>query len=76
MKAATALATGIPFLIVALLFQRGMTTFSFARRHAQLITRIGGALLVAVGVLELTGAWTSAMQWIQTHWIAGVKSPL
>src|SRR5215470_17992514 len=70
------LGLGIPFLIVALLFQRGMTTFGFARRHAQLITRVGGALLVAVGVLELTGAWTSAMQWIQTHWAAGVKSPL
>jgi cytochrome c-type biogenesis protein len=70
------LGLGIPFLIVALLFQRGMTTFGFARRHARLITRLGGALLVAVGVLELTGAWTSAMQWIQTHWIAGVKSPL
>jgi cytochrome c-type biogenesis protein len=70
------LGLGIPFLIVALLFQRGMTTFGFARRHARLITRVGGALLVAVGVLELTGAWTSAMQWIQTHWVAGVKSPL
>jgi cytochrome c-type biogenesis protein len=70
------LGLGIPFLIVALLFQRGMTTFGFARRHARLITRVGGALLVAVGVLELTGAWTSAMQWIQTHWAAGVNSPL
>src|SRR5215472_9290409 len=70
------LGLGIPFLIVALLFQRGMTTFGFARRHAQLITRVGGALLVAVGVLELTGTWTAAMQWIQTHWAAGVKSPL
>jgi hypothetical protein len=27
-------------------------------------------------VLELTGTWTTAMQWIQTHWIANVKSPL
>jgi cytochrome c-type biogenesis protein len=70
------LGLGIPFLIVALLFQRGMTTFSFARRHARLITRVGGALLVAVGVLELTGTWTAAMQWIQTHWAAGVKAPL
>jgi cytochrome c-type biogenesis protein len=70
------LGLGIPFLIVALLFQRGMTTFGFARRHARLITRIGGALLVAVGVLELTGTWTAAMQWIQTHWAAGVQSPL
>lgn len=70
------LGLGIPFLIVALLFQRGMTTFGFARQHARLITRVGGALLVAVGVLELTGTWTAAMQWIQTHWAAGVKSPL
>jgi cytochrome c-type biogenesis protein len=70
------LGLGIPFLIVALLFQRGMTTFSFARRHARLITRVGGAMLVAVGVLELTGTWTAAMQWIQTHWAAGVQSPL
>jgi cytochrome c-type biogenesis protein len=70
------LGLGVPFLIVALLFQRGMTTFGFARRHARLITRIGGAMLVAVGVLELTGTWTAAMQWIQTHWVAGVKSPI
>jgi cytochrome c-type biogenesis protein len=70
------LGLGIPFLIVAVLFQRGMTTFGFARRHARLITRVGGAMLVAVGVLELTGTWTAAMQWIQTHWIANVKSPL
>jgi cytochrome c-type biogenesis protein len=70
------LGLGIPFLIVALLFQRGMTAFGFARRHARLITRIGGAMLVAVGVLELTGTWTAAMQWIQTHWVAGVEAPL
>jgi cytochrome c-type biogenesis protein len=70
------LGLGIPFLIVALLFQRGMTAFGFARRHARLITQVGGALLVAVGVLELTGTWTAAMQWIQTHWAAGVTSPL
>jgi cytochrome c-type biogenesis protein len=70
------LGLGIPFLIVALLFQRGMTAFGCARRHARLITRVGGAMLVAVGVLELAGTWTAAMQWIQTHWAAGVKSPL
>jgi cytochrome c-type biogenesis protein len=69
------LGLGIPFLIVALLFQRGMTTFGFARRHARLITRIGGAMLVLVGVLELTGAWTSALHWIQVHWVASYQSP-
>jgi cytochrome c-type biogenesis protein len=69
------LGLGIPFLIVALLFQRGMTAFGFARRHARLITRIGGAVLIAVGVLELTGAWTAALHWIQVHWVASYQSP-
>ena len=70
------LGLGIPFLIVAVLFQRGMTAFGFARRHARLITRVGGALLVVIGVLELTGAWTSVLSWIQTHWVSGYQSPL
>jgi cytochrome c-type biogenesis protein len=70
------LGLGIPFLIVALLFQRGMTAFGFARRHARLITRAGGALLVVIGVLELTGAWTAVLSWIQTHWVSGYQSPL
>ncbi len=70
------LGLGIPFLVVALLFQRGLATFGFARRHARLITRLGGAMLVAIGVLELTGTWTSALQWIQTHWVAGYQSPI
>jgi cytochrome c-type biogenesis protein len=70
------LGLGIPFLVVALLVQRGLATFGFARRHARLITRLGGAMLVAVGVLELTGTWTSALLWIQTHWVAGYQSPV
>ena len=70
------LGLGIPFLVVAALFQRGVTAFGFARRHAQLITRLGGAMLVAVGVLELTGGWTSALNWIQMHWVAGYQSPI
>jgi cytochrome c-type biogenesis protein len=69
------LGLGIPFLIVAVLFQRGVAAFGFARRHARLITRLGGAMLVAVGVLELTGAWTSALLWVQLHWVAGYQSP-
>ena len=70
------LGLGIPFMIVALLLQRGMTALGFARRHARLITRIGGAMLVAVGVLELTGAWTAALLWIQTHWVANYQTPI
>src|SRR6266487_2880854 len=62
------LGLGIPFLIVALAFERGVTAFSFARRHARAFSLAGGAMLVAVGVLEVTGAWSSALLWMKTHW--------
>jgi cytochrome c-type biogenesis protein len=71
-----ALGIGIPFLIVAFAFQRGVNVFGFARRHARLITRIGGALLIVVGVLEVTGAWQAAISWLQVHWLSGYTAPL
>ena len=70
------LGLGIPFIMVALAFQRGMTAFQFARRHAQLIARIGGGLLVLVGILEVTGAWNAALLWLQLHWLGSYNSPL
>ena len=70
------LGLGIPFLIVALAFERGVGAFGFARRHARAFSLAGGAMLVAVGILEITGAWSSALLWLQTHWIGNYKSPL
>ena len=71
-----ALGLGIPFLLVAVAFERGIRVFGFFRRHGRLITQIGGALLIAVGILEVTGAWGSAVVWLQAHWLAGYNSPL
>ncbi len=70
------LGIGIPFLFVAAAFQRGVRAFGFARRHAQLVTRIGAAMLIAVGVLQVSGAWTAAMTWLRIHWISGYTLPL
>jgi cytochrome c-type biogenesis protein len=70
------LGLGIPFIIVAFAFQRGVAVFGFARRHARLITGIGGAMLVLVGVLEVTGAWGIALTWMKVHWIQAYQSPL
>jgi cytochrome c-type biogenesis protein len=71
-----ALGIGIPFLIVAFAFQRGVTVFGFARRHARLITSIGGVMLIAVGVLEITGAWATAIGWLQHHWLSSYNTPI
>jgi cytochrome c-type biogenesis protein len=70
------LGIGIPLLAVAFAVDRGVTLFGFARRHARLITRIGGVLLIMVGLLEVTGAWTAAMAWLQTHWVNGYTPPI
>lgn len=73
---AYSIGLGVPFLIGALAFQRSMAAFGFARRHARAITRLGGAMLVTVGVLEVTGAWTAALSWLQVHWVGTYQSPL
>jgi cytochrome c-type biogenesis protein len=70
------LGLGIPFLLVALALERGVRLLGFARRHARLITRIGGLMLIAVGLLEVTGAWSSAVAWLQVHWVSGYTAPL
>jgi cytochrome c-type biogenesis protein len=70
------LGLGIPFLLVSVAFQRMMRMLAFFRRNARLVTRVGGAMLVIVGVLEVTGAWTAALSWLQTHWVNGYELPL
>ena len=70
------LGLGIPFLIVAFAFQRGASLFGFARRHGRLITQIGGVLLIVVGLLEVTGAWSSAVLWLKIHWLSSYNSPI
>jgi cytochrome c-type biogenesis protein len=70
------LGLGVPFLFAAMAVQRGLTAFAFARRHARLVTRIGGGMLVILGLLEVSGAWSSVLSWLQVHWFGGYVSPL
>jgi cytochrome c-type biogenesis protein len=53
-----------------------MNVFGFARRHARGIARVGGLMLVIVGILEVTGAWTSALLWLQIHWLSSYNMPI
>jgi cytochrome c-type biogenesis protein len=70
------LGLGIPFLIVAVAFQRVVNVLGFFRRNARMVSRIGGAMLVVVGILEVTGAWTSAINWLRANWLTGYHTPL
>jgi cytochrome c-type biogenesis protein len=63
------LGLGVPFVLVALGARWAMGATSFLRRHARTVTRVGGAVLVLVGLLLVTGAWTEMMQWLRS-WLA------
>jgi cytochrome c-type biogenesis protein len=70
------LGLGIPFLLVSVAFQQMMGMLGFFRRNARLVSRVGGGMLVVLGVLEVTGAWTAALDWLRAHWITGYSVPL
>src|SRR5439155_17704852 len=63
------LGLGIPFVLVALGARWALGATSFLRRHARSVTRFGGVVLVLVGLLLVTGAWTELMQWLRS-WLA------
>jgi cytochrome c-type biogenesis protein len=63
------LGLGVPFVVVALGARWAMGATTFLRRHARTVTRVGGAVLVVVGLLLVTGAWTDIMQWLRS-WLA------
>lgn len=56
---------GLPFILLGLLFTRAAGAIAFLRRHNLLIMRIGGAMLVLVGVLLLTGWWADFTIWLR-----------
>jgi cytochrome c-type biogenesis protein len=58
---------GIPFLIAALATEWMSVASTWLRRHARVIGLIGGLLLVAIGVCEITGLWHTFVLWLQTH---------
>lgn len=59
------LGLGLPFLLVALGLERSQRVLGFLRAHRVAVMRIGGGLLVLVGLALVTGLWglvTSQLQ--------------
>ncbi|MET8047134.1 cytochrome c biogenesis protein CcdA [Streptosporangium sp. NPDC005286] len=69
---AYALGLGLPFVVAGLAYSRALRTFKAVRRHSQLITRVGGVMLVVVGVLLVTGLWEQLVATIQ-GWVGGFE---
>ena len=69
------LGLGLPFILLGLLFRQAAGTLAWVRRHYVLIMRIGGGLLVAIGILLVSGVWDSITIWMRTL-VPGFETPL
>ena len=55
----------VPFVLTALAFSRATTAFAVIKRHYRAIVATGGAVLIAMGVLILSGGFTDLNVWAQ-----------
>jgi cytochrome c-type biogenesis protein len=64
----------IPFLLIALAFERMTNALAVVKRHFPVIIGIGGAVMIALGLLILTGEFTALNNWASkaVPWQEGV----
>ncbi len=60
-----ALGLGLPFIAAALAYRRMLGTIGWVRRHQRWVTGFGGLMLIAVGLLLVTGWWDVLVGWIR-----------
>ncbi|WP_084074244.1 cytochrome c biogenesis CcdA family protein [Demequina sp. NBRC 110052] len=68
------LGLGLPFLALAFYFERSGRVLAWLKRHRLALMRVGGAMLIILGVALVTGLWerfTGLLQgWIDGFWVA------
>lgn len=64
------LGLGLPFVVAALATEWMASVSTWLRRHSKIIGRVGGLMLIVIGVLEVTGAWHVFVLWLQVHFPA------
>ena len=69
------LGLGLPFLFLAFGFSWATTAVMVVRTHIRTVNLAGGALLILIGVLMLTGVWSTWLYQLQAV-IGGVVLPI
>lgn len=70
---AYSLGLGLPFVAAALAFRRMLGAVGWVRRHQVWVTRIGGGMLVLVGLLLVTGGWDLLIADLR-GWVTGYET--
>jgi cytochrome c-type biogenesis protein len=70
------LGLGIPFVLLAFGSAGAVAGLGWLRRHTRAIQIFGGALLIAVGALLVTGAWNDFVSWLRDAFVSDVRLPI
>jgi cytochrome c-type biogenesis protein len=62
---AYSLGMGLPFVAIAAGFSWATKSVDFVKRHLRTFNLIGGALLIVIGILLMTGLWNTFNSWLQ-----------
>ncbi|MGH3683481.1 MAG: cytochrome c biogenesis CcdA family protein [Pseudonocardiaceae bacterium] len=73
--AAYCLGLGMPFLLLALGARRAISAVSWLRKHVRGVQLAGGALLITVGVMLVTGLWAEFIAVVQGP-VRGFETPI
>lgn len=74
LSAVYALGLGLPFIAAGVAYRRALGAFGWVRRHQVWVMRAGGLMLVAVGVLLVTGWWDAAVTWLQINLVSSTET--
>lgn len=70
------LGLGVPFLLIAFGARWAVRATGWLRRNGRRVQLVGGALLLVVGILLVTGLWGELMGWMRSAFISDVELPL
>ena len=62
-----AIGLGIPFILFALVFRRALGISRALSRHRRTLQIVGGSVLIAIGLLLVTGVWEQWMALLQVR---------
>lgn len=67
------LGLGLPFILIAAMYERSARVSRWLQDRQRPIQIIGGVFLLVIGVLLVTGVWESMNRWVQANWLAGFE---
>ncbi len=73
LTAAYCAGLGLPFVLTGLAFSRALGAFAVVKRHHAVVMRLGGGLLVVVGLLLVSGLWSSVIADLR-GWVSGFET--